>query len=336
MPKVRAELVSTVLHFVAGAGGNPARVRSAAGLRAGDLLDPARLIDFDLLAAVLAHAAENLGDPSFGLHVGANFHLEGLGLLTYAVLNASTVEIGLQNLVRYLDSLVQGLRPELATKRGETTLKVAVGLKRATARHLQESGTLTLVRLLRRLVGDERWVPRAVVLAHARPADVDEHVRLFGVVPAFGGRYNELRFDAAILRHEVPDADRSLVPIVEQRLHEVLGVDAHEEPWLRDLRYRIASRLCDGHPSLADLAPDLGLSPRTLQRRLGERGLVWRDIVQETRLRLATRYLEESDTDLTEVAFLLGYAEQSAFTHAFRRWTRKSPGAHRRSHRTRA
>jgi AraC-like DNA-binding protein len=335
MAKVRAELVTTVLQFVAGAGGNPARVRAAAGIRPGDLLDPARLIDFDLLAAALAHAADDLGDPSFGLHLGANFHLEALGLVTYAVLNASTVEIGLQNLVRYLDSLVQGLRPELATRRGETTLRVSVGLRRATARHLQEAGTLTLVRLLGRLLGDDRWTPRAVVLAHERPADVTEHVRLLGVVPTFGGRYNEMRFDAALLRREVPDADRSLVPIVEQRLQEVVGVDAREEPWLRDLRFRIASRLCDGHPSLAALAPDLGVSARTLQRRLADRGLVWRDLVQATRLRLATRYLEESDTDLTEVAFLLGYAEQSAFTHAFRRWTRKSPGAHRRTHRGR-
>jgi AraC-like DNA-binding protein len=336
MAKVRSEFVSTVLQFVAGAGGNPSRVRSAAGIRPGDLLDPDRLIDFDVLAAALAHAADDLHDPFFGLHLGANFHLEGLGLVTYAVLNAGTVGIGLQNLVRYLDSLVQGIRPELVTKRGETTLGVAVGLRRAIARHLQEAGTLIMVRLLRRLVGDERWAPRAVVLAHERPAEVAEHVRHFGVVPTFGGRYNEVRFDAALLRREVLDADRSLVPIIEQRLQEVLGVDAHEEPWLRDLRFRIASRLCDGHPRLAALAPDVGLSARTLQRRLGDRGLVWRDIVRETRLRLAKRYLEESDTDLTEVAFLLGYAEQSAFTHAFRRWTRKSPGAHRRAHRGRA
>lgn len=335
MAKVRAELVTTILQFVAGAGGNPARVRSSAGIRPGDLIDPERLIDLDLLAAALTHAADDLGDAFFGLHIGANFHLEGLGLVTYAVLNAGTVEIGLENLVRYLDSLVQGIRPELTTKRGETTLRVAVGLPRATARHLQEAGALTLLRLLRHLLGEERWAPRAVVLAHERPDDVSEHVRLFGVAPTFGTRYTELRFDAALLRREVPDADRSLVPIVEQRLQELLGCDAHEEPWVRDLRFRVASRLCDGHPSLAQLAPDLGLSARTLQRRLGDRGLVWRDIVQETRLRLATRYLEESDTDLTEVAFLLGYAEQSAFTHAFRRWTRKSPGAHRRSHRVR-
>ena len=253
--------------------------------------------------------------------------------MTYAVLNAGSVETGLHNLVRYLDCIVQGLRPQLATRRGETTLRVSVALRRATARHLQEGGMLIFVRMLRRLIGDGQWRPRAVVFAHERPADVAEHVRHFGVTPTFGARQNELRFDAAVLQREVHDADRSLVPIVEQRLQEVLGVDAGDEPWLRELRVRIASRLCDGHPSLAQVAPDLGLSARTLQRRLAERGLVYRGLVQEARLRLATQYLEQSDTDLTEVAFLLGYAEQSAFTHAFRRWTRRSPGAHRRAHR---
>jgi len=334
MPKVRAELVTTVLQFVAGAGGNPARVRAAAGLRPGDLLDPARLLDLDLFAAALARAADDLRDPAFGLHLGANFHLEALGLVSYAVLNAATVDIGLQNLVRYLDCLVQGLRPELGTRRGETLLRLAVAVRRANARHLQEGGMLIIVRLIRRLVGDDAWRPRAVAFSHDRPADVAEHVRHFGVTPTFGARRNELRFDARVLHREVADADRSLLPVVEQRLQEVLGV-AHDEPWLRGLRMQIASRLCDGHPSLAHVAPELGLSARSLQRRLAACGLVYRDVVQETRRRLAEQYLAQSDTDLTEIAFLLGYAEQSAFTHAFRRWTRRSPGAYRRARQAR-
>ena len=126
-------------------------------------------------------------------------------------------------------------------------------------------------------------------------------------------------------------ADRTLLPIVEQRLQEVLTSPPGEDPWLAALRIQIASRLCDGHPKLADVAPDVGLTPRTLQRRLAEQGVVYRDLVQEARRRLALEYLEQSDTDLTEIAFLLGYSELSAFAHAFRRWTGSTPGAARRS-----
>lgn len=334
-PRIRAELITAVLQFVAGAGGNPAQVRSAAGLRAGELIDPERLLDVDRLAATVDAAAHDLGDPAFGLHLGANFDLEGLGPLSYAVLNAPTAAIGVANLVRYMGGLAHGVRLELVRHGGEAVLRGAVGgAERADARHLNEGGILVMVRMLRRLAGTDDWHPRAVSFVHPRPVDVSEHVALFGVEPQFGHRGNEIHFDARVLAREVRHADRSLLPVVERRLQEVLRAEPGDEPWLAALRVEVASRLCDGHPSLADVAPDLGLSARTLQRRLAERGLVYRDLVQGTRRQLALEYLERGDTDLTEVALLLGYAELSAFTHAFRRWTGASPGAHRRARRS--
>jgi len=334
MGKIRAGLFTALLHFVAGAGGNPARVRSAAGLRPGDLLDPESMLDIDRLAAALSYAADDFADPAFGLHLGANFDLEALGLVTYAVLNAATAEIGMNNLVRYLGSLVHGVHPTLATRRGVSVLRITVDdADPYTWRHLHEAGVLGLVRMMRRLVGDASWRPLGVSLAHVRPSNVSEHAKLFGVVPAFGTRVNAIRFDASVLSTEVPDADRSLLPVVEQRLQEVLQVDSSDEPWLAELHLQVASRLCDGHPSLPDIAPAIGVSARTLQRRLASRGVVYRNVVQQVRRRLALQYLEQSGTDLTEIAFLLGYAELSAFAHAFQRWTGRSPGAHRRAHR---
>ena len=337
MARIRAGLVTTVLHFVAGAGGHPARVRAAAGLREGDLLDPERMLEVDRMAAIVACAAGELEDPAFGLHLGANFDLEALGLLTYAVLNASTVEIGLSNLVRYVGTLVEGASAELATSRGISVLRVTLeGVELEALRHVYEGGLLLLLRMLRRLVGDADWRPIGVAMVHSAPGDTAEHLRLFGVAPTFAQHANEIRFDASILPMEVSGSDRSLLPAVEQRLPEVLDADSTDEPWLAKLRVQIASRLCDGHPSLQDLAPQLGVSARTLQRQLAERGLVYRDLVQQTRHQLAFKYLERTDTDLTEIAFLLGYSELSAFAHAFRRWTGRSPGAHRRAREPRA
>jgi len=337
MVKVRAQLVTAILQFVAGAGGNPTRVRSAARLRAGDLLDPNRLLDLDQLAAALTCAADDLDDPAFGLHLGANFDLEALGLVTYAVLNAGTVETGVKNLVRFLGGLVHGASPRLTIRRGEVVLRATLGaLDRATVRHLQEGGVLMVIRMLRRLVGDAHWRPLGVALAHERPRDVAAHAKHYGVAPTFDARANEIRFEASVMSGEVADADRSLLPIVERRLQEVLAVDPIGEPWLAEARLQIARRLCDGHPGLPDIAPGIGVSARTLQRRLADRGIVYRDLVQQTRQRLALQYLEQSDTELTEIAFLLGYAELSAFAHAFQRWTGGSPGAHRRAHRSTA
>jgi AraC-like DNA-binding protein len=336
MARVRAGLVTAVLQFVAGSGGDAARVRAAAGLRDGDLLDPDRMVELDRLAAVVACAADELGDPAFGLHLGANFDLEALGLVTYAVLNASTVEIGVSNLVRYIGTLVEGAQAELHTSRGVAVLRAHLEAGDPEAfRHVYDGGLLLLLRMLRRLAGDGDFRPRSVTMVHAAPSDTAEHLQLFGVVPTFAEHSNEIRFDASVLPREVSGSDRSLLPVVERRLQQVLAAEPGDDPWLARLRVEIASRLCDGHPSLSDLAPQQGVSARTLQRQLAERGLVYRDLVQQARHQLAFQYLERTETDLTEIAFLLGYSELSAFAHAFRRWTGRSPGAHRRARESR-
>lgn len=331
MAKVPAGLVTAVLQFVAGAGGDPTRARSAAGLRAGDLVDPHRRLGSDRLAAIMASAAQDLDEPDFGLRVGRGFDLEAFGLLSYAVLNASTVGIGVANLARFFGSVVEGAEARLSTRRSEAGLRISVdGIDRSTIRHLQECGVLILVRMIGRLIGDSSWRPGGVSLAHPAPRNVAAHVEYFGVAPKFGTRANEVRFEASVLQREVWDADRSCLPAVDERLQDVVGREPDEEPWLSALRIQIASRLCDGHPTLRAIAPELGLTARTLQRRLAMQGLTYRDLVRDARKRLANQYLEESEIDLTEVAFLLGYSELSAFSHAFHRWTGTSPGAVRR------
>lgn len=336
MAKLRASIVTAVLQFVAGSGGDAARVRAAAGLREGDLLDPDRMLEIDRLAALLAKAADELRDPVFGLRLGANFDLEAFGLVTYAVLNASTVEIGIRNLVRYMSSLIQGADAELSVRHGVAALRtLSDGADPEAFRHVYDGAMLMVLRILRQLAGAAEARPREVLLVHRAPADTREHRRRFGIEPRFGQRENVIRFDAALLAREVGGADRSLLPVVEQRLHEVLAADPAEEPWLARLRLEVALRLCDGHPTLPDVAPEVGMSTRTLQRLLADRGLAYRDLVQAARRRLAFEYLERSDTELTQIAFLLGYSDQAAFAHAFQRWTGTSPGAHRRARRER-
>jgi AraC-like DNA-binding protein len=331
--KVKAGLVASVLQFVAGAGGDPSSVRRRAGLSSAEFLDPDRLVPLARLAAVLEAAGDDLGDPAFGLHLGAHFDLDGLGPLSYAVLNAPTLETGLVNLARYVGCLVHGVRGELRHEGDEASFAIVVeGLDPQQARQLLEGGMLVVLRMLRRLLGEPEWRPSAVLLSHSTPTDARSLTAGFGIPPAFGQPCNALRFAAPLLQREVRTADRLLLPIVEQRLHDLLGAGIRDEPWLVRLRVEIAARLCDGSPALSDVAPAFGWSVRSLQRRLADHGIGWRDLVQETRKRLAFEYLGRSDVDLTQVAFLVGYAELSAFAHAFGRWTGTSPGAWRRRH----
>ena len=95
------------------------------------------------------------------------------------------------------------------------------------------------------------------------------------------------------------------------------------------VRRVVADTLCDGVPTLSAVASEMGLGPRTLQRRLSESGQSFQAIVDMTRKELALRLLRETELSLAEIAFLTGFSEQSGFTRAFKRWAGQTPRSYR-------
>jgi AraC-like DNA-binding protein len=118
----------------------------------------------------------------------------------------------------------------------------------------------------------------------------------------------------------------------EQLLARVAAVPAEVEAWRRTLVVLIR----EGRPSLADLARAHHVSARSLQRRLAERGLGFQRLLDGTRQHLAEAYLREPGLELAEIALLLGFSEQSAFTRAFRQWTGLAPAQWRKQARASA
>ena len=327
--KMRAGGAAGVLAAVVARGGSPERVLAAAGLAADDLADLDRMLDVARIVALFDAAARESGDDCFGLHLGEHYDFAAMGALTYAVLNAPTVETALRNFERYGRTHVTGGAGIVVERDGaEARLAYDVGsADREICRQHAEGAALVGVKLLRRLVGPD-WRPRHVLFGHARPRDTGEHARLLGAPLRFGAPVMAaVTFPAADLERPVPGADRGLLPIVERHLDELLASGAASDDWVDGVRGAIVASVCDGPPGIAAIAKRLGLSVRTLQRRLGEEGVVFKTLVDEIRRDLALRYLASGKSDLTEIAFLLGYSELSAFDRAFRRWTGSTPRA---------
>lgn len=333
-PRTWAALVDELLAHVE-AGGTPRRIflaevgRERTGRRA--LRGQPSLAE---MASLLDAAARSLGNPSVGLHLAERFELATLGPFSYAVLNAPTLGTALRNVERYSGSVASDAQPRLEVEGDTASLVLPTwGDDSEDFRQLSEAATLVLLRMLHRLAGPG-WSPLAVELRHARPPDVGEHRRLLGSVVRFGCPADRIRFAKADLDRTVHAADRFLLPIVELQLKDVVADGSGADPWLREVEMTVASHVCDGHPGIRTIAPRLGSSVRTLQRRLEERGLSYKQVVADVRLRLARQYLEESGPSLGEIAFLLGYSELSAFDRAFRKWTGDSPGRYRRGTRS--
>jgi AraC-like DNA-binding protein len=332
LTRIRSGAALGVLDAVRAGGGSPERVLTAAGLSEADLAEPDRMVDLEAILRLQASAAREVGDESFGLHLGLGWDLGGgLGILSYAVLNAPTVATALQNFERYARAHIQGGGIALVREGGNALLVYQVGpVEPELARQHLEGAAVVGLRILRHLIGPD-FRPTYVAFGHRAPPDPAEHARIFGAPVRFEQRYElALAFPAADLGRQVVGADRRLLPIVERHLDELLA--SHEQDtWLQRVRTRIAESLCDGAPDIGRVAKQLGMSVRTFQRRLDENGVVWKALVAEIRRDLARRYLADGSASLTEIAFLLGYSELSAFDRAFRRWTGSTPLAVRRS-----
>jgi AraC-like DNA-binding protein len=328
---MRAGATAGVLAAVAAGGGSPERVLAAAGLTAKDLGDVDRLIDAERVARRFEEAARDTGDPCFGLHLGETYDFAAIGALSYAVLNAPTVGTGLANFERYAHAHMTHGRIAVERHGDEAVLVYDLGLAdREQSRQLSDGTAVVGAKLMRRLVGPD-WRPRRIQLGHAEPPDTSEHVRLLGPALRFGQSVmTSLVFAAADLDREIADADRGLLPIVERHLQDLLAATPSDADWIAEIRNAVAEAVPDGAPTIQTIAKRMGASVRTLQRRLGDHGVVFKDLVAETRRDLALRYLAHNTAELTEIAFLVGYSELSAFHRAFRKWTGETPQEARR------
>jgi AraC-like DNA-binding protein len=268
--------------------------------------------------------------PHFGLQVGERVKLGTYSVYGLILLSCRDFGQVFQQTLRY-----EGLAHDL----GRSELRVEDGMAEYlwrshfphSSRHLAES-VFAGVRVFGNWLAGMPLPAAPVSFTHAAPADISEHIRVFGPDVEFGAATNSARFDAALLTLPVPNADVSLYPVLQQHAEQLLQAKlrAQGDVGIVDqVRTSIANNLARDRARLATIAEELNLSPRTLQRKLADAGASFQQALDLTRRDLAQRYLLQHDLGLADIAFLLGFQEQSAFNHAFKEWTGQSPGNYR-------
>jgi AraC-like DNA-binding protein len=158
------------------------------------------------------------------------------------------------------------------------------------------------------------------------------HAAVFGAPCVYGAPTSYGRFDAALLDRPVPNADASMFQVLQRHAEDLLAARqrATAQPRIvAAVRERVAGRLADDRARLDAVAADLGLTPRTLQRKLAEAGASFQAVHDAVRRELAEELLREGRLNLADVAYLLGYREQSSFIRACREWFGVTPARRR-------
>jgi AraC-like DNA-binding protein len=267
-------------------------------------------------------------DEDFGLHLGADADFFHGGHVLYSVmLNCPTLGDAIDRFCRYHALMADLVAPELHFEES----RAAVALRPlhpgvVLDRHHAEAVLAAIASLLGRLV--EGGVPLLEVrFEHPEPRSAEKVQSFFGCPLRFRAPSSQLVFAREELSLPLALADPELLATLEEFVQVRLARLSDGGGWTRRVRRWLGRTLPRGEkPSLSRLARELGVSGRQLQIRLREEDTSYQKLLDQVREELALGYLKKGEVTLCELAFLLGFSEQSAFNHAFKRWTGSPPG----------
>ncbi|MBS1119745.1 MAG: AraC family transcriptional regulator [Deltaproteobacteria bacterium] len=323
-----AQVIQKFLTLTPRFGHAPESLCAEAGLSREGLDDPEARVPVDDLLHLWEVSAKRVNRYDLGLLATELFTLPDYGLLGFVCMNSSTLADAFVAVVRYSKLWTDDPRWHMLANGAmrleyRTGARYPLGLRCAT-----EAALVELVHGARLLLG-ERLIPEAVLVRHRAPPDRSPHDAFFGVVVRFGSKTNEVRFERETLNRQVAGSSAPLGEFLRGLANRTLDERAGLIGKVQEL---IAKDLVRGLPTETSIAKSLGLSTRSLRRRLQESSTSFREVFAQARTQLAQDYLRNSTLPHAEIAFLLGFQELSAFYRAFRHWTGLTPGDFRREH----
>jgi AraC-like DNA-binding protein len=325
LPTARGGLSRLVIARLQTAGVPVAPILRRVGLTPELIAEPDERLSVRSQIALLDEAAVALKDDCIGFTLARDHDPRAIGLLYYVMASSRTLGEALKRLARYSkvtnEALVFGCREG---NRLIVSLSYA-GVPRHSDRHQVEFCMFAAIRICRVLTG-LNLVPQYFSIAHHRSGDVSEMARFVGTKVEFGADADGFALDVDASEAPLIHADSYLNDLLLKYCEAALAGRRDDVSQLRTkVENAISSLLPHGRALVGDVARSLAMSERTLGRKLADEGLNFTEILQQLRRDLAFRYLNDRKLHVSKIAWLLGFRDVSAFTHAFKRWTGKTP-----------
>ncbi len=317
-----------ILRLVETYGIDSAAFLKELGLSEARLRDIKARVPSQLTDDAFTKAAARIADPAFGLAAARCWHPSNLGTMGYAWLSSRTLHTGLKRMERFSRILGNRFSYHVVQDHDGLHFNYDHGRGDLDIGHAMTDFSLSILMDMCRTNAGQALPAKQVTLRRPRPVDSTPWEAFFGCDIRFGDQRDCMVLDNALADAPLPTANIPLANTFDAILTEQLAT-VFDDDLVSRCKAHFLRELTSGEPVANDLAKALGLSLRSLQRRLAEEGVSYQELLDETRHELARRYLDDPARSVTEITFLLGFSEQSAFTRAFRRWSGMSPSTYR-------
>lgn len=309
-------------------GIDPLEVVSAVGIDLASAANPDWRVSQNKFNQLLASCIEISGDEAFGLLAAEQLQPQVLHSLGLAWLASDTVYDGLVRLQRFGRLVTSGI--DLALEEEGEQVKLFMGFD-AQVEHPEPASrdyAVGIITRMCRLTLGDYLAPVKIELARPRPAEPERWEYLLASRVVFAADISCITWSKADIMEPLVTGDPALARINDE--HTVAYLDSFlARSTTREVVDKIVEKLPDGAPSQQQIAAALHVSNRTLQRKLREEGTSFMDLLQDTRMQLARKYLRSPGRSVVETAYLLGFSEPSTFSRAFKRWTGQAPADYR-------
>jgi len=319
-------LIRMILKHAFDSSADPQTLLHVTGINSETLENSDARISGDRVYALWKQAEEHTQDPNFGLHLGESMQGNPGGNLLFSLMtNSPTVGDALKKFCRYHRIMNDAIQPVLEEKANLAYLSWKIKTKwPGSSRHLSEALLCIFQSILNHLTG-HRFIPVEVRFRHKSPDDISIHQKIFPTSIRFSQDKDELVMKKKLLEEEIFLADQRLLETLERHALDLTNRIDSPDSWTVRVIQSINKNLQGQKPTIKLIARDIAISVRSLQSKLRDEETSFQTLLDIVRKDKALQYLKNQGMTLVDIAFILGFSEQSAFNHAFKRWTNKTP-----------
>jgi len=308
-------------------GIDPSPIYQKAGISPRVINNPEARISVQSVDELWRQVISVIDDPCFSVKMAAFWHPSQIGALGYAWLASTNLRQAMNRAVRYIHVVSEDIN--LALSDTPAGLKLSLDLENSVFTLPQHHDiVIAIVMHMCRFNYGDNLVATEIKLAHPEPACSEVFIDFFRTDVQFDAQQSSITISRVDAEKELSSANKQIALMHDEILMKYL-IEIKKGDIVNQVKSIILDNLPDGQVTDKMVASELHLSERSMQRRLKEHQTTFRFLLDNVREMVAKQYIENPMNRMSDIAFLIGFSEQSAFSRAFKKWTGKSPVEYR-------